>query len=405
MNRRTLMAATGGIVAGGLVSKSATASNGTNDEYEVWALDQSANNNIHIYTPGSEEGEFDEEDTINLDGHDIERPHMIDFSTGDEYAVVANTVSGNIAIIDTANRDVIEVLDTGPGSHFGGFSPDDTYIHVDVIGESEIVRVDADLEDEEFEIVDEIEIDEEIDGLTEEDGSPVCHEFDNKGRSIHTLGPSYHQAGVVIVDHDEFEVVEAWDGEALPANCGTMPHPTKNKFYLTAGLASDPDNGEEGVGEYFVLHTPPGRGSQRGQGRGTRIHRESVSTEGIDAHGIWPVESRDEMWIVNRETNDGVIVDLNNNKVKETIDTFGPADSEDPEDSDAPDILWSSPDDQYMFGTLRGPNPLSGDPHAATGVNPGFAVWDIESRERVATIQPAVDDEDADFHGIGVRKL
>ncbi len=411
VTKRKFIAMSSGAVAGGLISGNATAGSETSDyEYEVWALDQSDNNNIHIYTPDSEEDDgFVEEDVLDLDSIDvdnsIERPHMIDFSSDGEYAVVANTVSGNIAIIHSDSRDVIEILDTGPGSHFGGFTPDDEYIHVDVIGTSEIVRVDADLEKEAFEIVDEIEINENIDGLTEEEGSPVCHEFDNNGRSIHTLGPSYHDAGVVIVDHDEFEVVEAWGGDDLPANCGTMPHPNKNKFYLTAGLPSDPDGDEDGVGEYYVLHTPPGRGDQRGRGAGTRIHRDGVSTEGIDAHGIFPVESKDEMWIVNRETNDGVIVDLNNNKVKETIDTFGPADHEEPAESDAPDILWSSPDDEYMFGTLRGPNPLSGDPHAATGVNPGFAVWDVESRDRVATVQPAGDDEDADFHGIGVRDV
>lgn len=402
--RRSFIAMTGGAVTGGLISGSATADLTAN--YEVWALDQSENNNIHIYVPNSGNGsQFVEIDVINLDDEEIVRPHMIDFSSDGEYAVVANTVSGDIAIIESSSRDIVDVLDTGPGSHFGGFSPDDAFIHVDVIGSSEIVRVDADLEEEDFEIVDQIEINEGIDGLTADEGSPVCHAFDTRGRSIHTLGPSYHNAGVVIVDHDEFEVVEAWTGDDLPANCGTMAHPSKNKFYLTAGLPSDPEEGEEGVGDYYVLHTPPGRGDQRGQGQLTRIHRGGLSTEGIDAHGLYPVKRTDEMWIVNRETNDGVIVDLNNHKVKEMIDAFGPAVGDDPEDSDAPDILTSSPDEKYIFGTLRGPNPLSGDPHAATGVNPGFAVWDIQRRERVETIQPAgEDDEDADFHGIGVRE-
>ncbi len=119
------------------------------------------------------------------------------------------------------------------------------------------------------------------------------------------------------------------------------------------------------------------------------------------------------MWVLNRETNDGVIVDPETDEVIEEIDAYGENQSDDTAERDAPDIMWTSPDGQYMFVTLRGPAPQSGDPHAATGVTPGFSVLDIESREIVDTVEPdpiddfGQDDIDAeavpDFHGLGVR--
>ena len=58
-----------------------------------------------------------------------------------------------------------------------------------------------------------------------------------------------------------------------------------------------------------------------------------------------------------------------------------------------------------MFVTLRGPEPVSGDPHAATGVNPGFSVLDVDSREILDVVQPDPENSESDFHGIGVRPV
>ncbi|EMA31466.1 YncE family protein, partial [Halobiforma nitratireducens] len=145
--------------------------------------------------------------------------------------------------------------------------------------------------------------------------------------------------------------------------------------------------------------------------------------EGIDAHGFWFTPDGEELWVLNRETNDGIVVDPDTNEVVEEIDAFGPDVSEDPEQRDAPDIMWASPDGEYMFVTLRGPAPLSGDPHASTGVTPGISVLSVDDREIEDVIEPhpidefeddhvelAQDPEEAgprvpDFHGIGVRPL
>ncbi len=360
--------------------------------HEIWAADQGTDT-IYIYEPADEGGEeFDllgEIDTAQ-DGGEV--PHMIHFSSDYEYAAVACTAGARTLVYRTEDRELVGNVETGAGSHFAGFTPDDDAVVVDVIGESEIVRVDADLEAETFEVDDRIEVGPEIDGLTEEEGAPICHSYDHQGRSIHTLGPAHGDAGVVIVDHDDFAVVRAWPGDELPTNCGTVPHPTEDKFYLTAGRPSDPEEDVEGLGEFYVLDTAD-----------DEILVDGMSTGGVDAHGFWFTPDGEELWVLNRETNDGVVVDPETDDVVAEIEAFGPEDGEDPGDSDAPDIMWSSPEGDRMYVTLRGPNPVSGAPHAATGVNPGFSVLDVESREIVHVEVPDPDDEDSDFHGIGVR--
>ena len=360
--------------------------------HEIWAADQGTDT-IYVYEPADEGGEeFDllgEIDTAQ-DGGEV--PHMIHFSSDYEYAAVACTAGARTLVYRTEDRELVGNVETGAGSHFAGFTPDDDAVVVDVIGESEIVRVDADLEAETFEVDDRIEVGPEIDGLTEEEGAPICHSYDHQGRSIHTLGPAHGDAGVVIVDHDDFAVVRAWPGDELPTNCGTVSHPTEDKFYLTAGRPSDPEEDVEGLGEFYVLDTAD-----------DEILVDGMSTGGVDAHGFWFTPDGEELWVLNRETNDGVVVDPETDDVVAEIEAFGPEDGEDPGDSDAPDIMWSSPEGDRMYVTLRGPNPVSGAPHAATGVNPGFSVLDVESREIVHVEVPDPDDEDSDFHGIGVR--
>ncbi|AXR77784.1 cell surface protein [Natrarchaeobaculum sulfurireducens] len=388
-------------------------------QYEIWALDQ-GRDNIHIYEPGDGDDEFDHVEEIDVNGfEDVPDegvvPHMMDFSSDYEYAAIACTAGGGqgagTLVFRTEDRELVGVIDTGPGSHMASFDPSDEYLHVDVMGDRKIVRVDADLEDETFEVVDYIEI-HESDVVAEagiDSGEPICHQYDGHGRTLHTLGPSYHDGALVIVDHDEFAVERAYSGDELPTNCGTMPHPTEDKFYLTAGLPSDPDAEEgtleyEGVGDYYVYDTAE-----------DEILVDGESTDGIDAHGFWFTPDGEELWVLNRETNDGVIVDPETDEVIEEIDAYGEHQSDDPDERDAPDIMWASPDGEYMFVTLRGPEPVSGDPHAATGVIPGFSVLDVESREIVDVIEPDpiadYDDEDLedesihtpDFHGIGVR--
>jgi hypothetical protein len=77
-----------------------------------------------------------------------------------------------------------------------------------------------------------------------------------------------------------------------------------------------------------------------------------------------------------------------------------------------PDLAVLSPAGNRIFVSLRGPNPLSGDPHASTGTTPGLGVLQVEQggrHGRMKAIAPITNPdaggvERADAHGIALRR-
>jgi hypothetical protein len=77
-----------------------------------------------------------------------------------------------------------------------------------------------------------------------------------------------------------------------------------------------------------------------------------------------------------------------------------------------PDLAGTSPDGRYLYVSLRGPNPLSGDPHASTGSTPGVLVIKVTDGGRSGVLRglapitnvDAGGIERADAHGIAVRR-
>lgn len=370
-------------------------------DYEVWAFDQGTDTG-YVYL-GDEEGRLELDAEVDLgavtDADDHLTPHMVDFNSTHEYAAVACTTGARTLVFRTADREIVAEIETGAGTHFAGFTPNDGCIHVDVIGEEKLVRIDADLDSETFSYDSELVVAEDpvyADRAEEfESSSPICHDYDGNGYSYHTLGPGIDGAGVVVVDVERFAIEAVFAPDEIRANCGTLADPDRDRLFLTGGA---PSNHEEtgGVSEWYVLDTntraPIDHDGAVVEGE---IDREAVAREfeGADAHGFWLTD--DELFVVNRETDDGVVVDPDTLEVVAEVDDYGTA----------PDILWGTPADEFLFATLRGPEPRSGDPHAATGETPGFSVFDPSAREVVDVVEPAPDDPDSDFHGIGGRPL
>jgi hypothetical protein len=77
-----------------------------------------------------------------------------------------------------------------------------------------------------------------------------------------------------------------------------------------------------------------------------------------------------------------------------------------------PDLADLSPSGNRIFVSLRGPNPLSGDPHASTGSTPGLGVLQVEQGGRHGRVKAiarmtnpdAGGDERADAPGIALRR-
>ncbi len=387
-----------------LMANARADSHGDGNDWEVWALDQGSDiNRVHVYV--LENGEFVEVERFafaDLDAphNDVQTPHMISFDDSNQYAAIASTASGTVSIVRTSDYEVIETIETGATAHMALWAPaPDNSIWVANIGSKTFTQIEVDLENETFEIGQDIPLSQ---NLLEEDWpgwvdtygedldewpGVVCHEFTPDGRYAYvTMGPM--DGGLVIVDLESGEIEHAYDPSEVRANCGLAVSHNHDQMYAnwSGHLADLDDHDHAEPGEWYVFdidtHELVGTYSSEVEG-----------VLGIDPHGQRVSPDGTEMWQVNRVSHDGIVVDT---ATQEVIDTF--------ELVDTPDIIGFSPDGEWLFVSLRGPNPAS-MPHVAVGQTPGIEVFDVASRESVTVLQPFDEDEaDAsDFHGINVR--
>jgi YVTN family beta-propeller protein len=341
--------------------------------YEVWGLDQGTNT-LYIIQHNHMVVR-----SIPLGGH-MTLPHMIDFTSDFRYAAIANPVSASTAILHGPSKRVLGVLPTGPGSHMAKILPDDSAIITAVIGDGTMVEIVPDWKRQRFNIGRTLKIAD--DPLFQQHAaefpgpSPVCHDYTADGKYAYiTLGPAIANSGVVVMDTEEFELVAVFPPSEVRANCGTALSPDGSKMYVTGGSVDE--------GQWYAFDT-----------ENHTLLSGPHSSNGNDAHGLIVTPDGSEMWIVNRESSNAIVVDPETDQVIDEIDFVGKS----------PDIMGISPDGTFIYITLRGPNPLSG-PHAIAGDTPGVAVIDVASREIVEIIQPDEGNPASDFHGIGVRPL
>jgi DNA-binding beta-propeller fold protein YncE len=363
--RRTVTALVGTVLA---VVLAAPAHAG----YEVWALDQGTNT---LYVLSSE---LEVVETVAFPD-DVDMPHMIDFTADHAYAFVANPASGNTAVVRAADREVVAVLPTGAGSHYAGVVPGDERVIVAVIGEAKLVEIEIGREREAFTLGRELVLaDDPLIAARRAEfpgTSPVCHTYDPAGRfAFVTLGPGLAEAGLVVLDVGTFTLARVFAPDEVRVNCGAVATRDGRHVLLTGGSVD--------VGVWYVLDAETLE----------VVHQDS--SRGTDAHGVYPVHAGDAIWLVNRHSSDGIVIDPETFAVTAEIPFTGRS----------PDILAISPDDRFAFVTLRGPEPRSG-PHAIHGDTPGVAVLDVATRELVKVIAPDRDNPMSDFHGIGVRPL
>ena len=418
------MAASGGLVAAGATSGTATAQRedlsflGRRDAYEVWALDQGTNT-AHIL------GEFNGRRFRNRDMiEDLpDVPHMIVFSSDGEYAFIASTAGSAVSVVRADDREVVATIEEGGDvdqdvgtAHFAGITPDDSTIHIDDMANDQIHVVNADLENEAFSVETSIEVADLLDGTEGYPSyTPVCHDYTTDGQYAYvTLGPGFDGAGLFVLDVNDNEVEATFDPDRIRTNCGTITHPELDRIFL---------NGGGGLFDDSVWYTFSTEEHEPLARRG-----EERYSSGAGAHGIWLTPDGSELWQVNRVSNDGEVIDPYRDHVLAEIPEIGPAPMLDDAPYDPPyesrddapdnpgdkaDILAASPDGEYMFATLRGLNPKSAG-GVSVGENPGVAVLSVEDRERIDNApglndgvwQPDdVDPLESDFHGIGVREL
>jgi hypothetical protein len=125
-----------------------------------------------------------------------------------------------------------------------------------------------------------------------------------------------------------------------------------------------------------------------------------------DAHGLVATKHNRYVWVFDRALRVAEVFDTASDARVNTIALAHPS-SEHP----TPDLADISPSGNRIFVSLRGPNPLSGSPHAATGSTPGLGVIQVNQGGKAGVLKSVVrisnidaaGVERADAHGIRVR--
>jgi DNA-binding beta-propeller fold protein YncE len=121
----------------------------------------------------------------------------------------------------------------------------------------------------------------------------------------------------------------------------------------------------------------------------------SDPSEGADAHGAALTKHGKYLWIADRGRNFLWVVDTATDQIVNIIQLVGDV-SNDP----TPDLLAVAPNGSHAFMSLRGPNPLTADPHVSTGSTPGVGVLKVTQGGSSALFEAVVPVSNVDAAGV-----
>lgn len=328
----------------------------TPETTEVWVADQGTNK-IHILSPLGAMKE-----TLDLNGR-VSKPHMLFFTPNHRYALSANVGSGDVAVIRTSDRQVVDVIKTDPinnsGAHAAVPSPSgDQAVVAHTTGKS-LVELTWNEDRKSYDVGRSL-------GLA---SSAICPAYTADGKAIYvTLGGG----GLVVVDAQTFEIIRSYGSDTVATNgCGLALSRDGSLMYANSG-------GTTTSGSLYMFDTK------------THELLKTAPSGGPDPHGAAVLQKDGSLLTLNRLSDTATIHDPASLAVTNTI-TVG----------DAPDLIAQSVDRRKAYITLRGPNPATGT-HDLAGTTPGIQVIDLDTMQVTNTVR--LDESVAsDPHGIAVR--
>jgi DNA-binding beta-propeller fold protein YncE len=412
-------------------------SSSAESSYEVWAIDQSNSSGVtyggtlYIYDgkeleQGASGGEPVPE-KIDLAGAAAQlcysktqanpvRPHMIAMNASQTHAIISFVASGHILIMDAKTRAPVDCIRSSPGAggsrqvHFAIPSPDETYIAVANQNGKLFERIDTDYASNTFTLNAAAMIDlancTTPNGILCEgagirpDNAPICPIVEATSQYVFV---TLRGGGLFVVDakQNPMQIVAEYDIDTVHPN-GCLGAQVGDKMYV--------DSGGGTASHVFGadLYAFPATGFSTDNPPNTPAPSVvfSDSSDDADAHGATLTKHQRYLWVADRGRNFLWVVDTATDEVVNTIDLEGLV-SADP----TPDLLALSPNGSHVFASLRGPNPLTADPHVSTGSTPGVGVIRVlesgrggvlEYAARVSNLDSA-NVERADVHALTIR--
>jgi DNA-binding beta-propeller fold protein YncE len=345
------------------------------------------------------------------------RPHMIAANPAQTHIVISFVVSGHVLFVDADTREPIECFRTTVGAggarqaHMATPSPDGTYVTVANQNGKRLERILTDYENNLFYHDTAATID--LAGCTtpgglpcqsmdlRPDNAPICPITDSTSRFTFV---TLRGGGLFVVDSKAtpMQIVAEYDQNFVHGN-GCLGAESLGKMYIDSGGGTAANLTQADL-YVFPLSGFSSTPNAPNTPEPKVVFNES-DEDHADAHGAAIARQDRYLWVADRGRNFLWVVDTRTDEVVNRIQLVNEL-SVDP----TPDLLSVSPDGRYVFMSLRGPIPLSGDPHVSTGSTPGVGVLKVLAGGRSAAFEyiARVTNRDgalerADVHGSTVR--
>jgi DNA-binding beta-propeller fold protein YncE len=407
-----------------------------NNNYEVWAIDQSN-------PPGKTFG-----GTLYIwDGHHLERrssqappvtkidlsgsasalclaqtganpvrPHMMAINPAQTHAIISFVASGHVLFMDAAAREAVACFRTLPGdagarqAHMSTPSPDGTYVTVANQNGKLFERILTDYATNTF--VHDTTATLNLATCTTPNGlpcqsdalrpdnAPICPITESTSRYTFV---TLRGGGLFVVDTraTPMQIVGEYETSVVHGN-GCLGAEVPGKMYIDSGGGTATNLHQADLYAFptdgYSISNPPNAPIP--------ALVFSDPSEGADAHGAGLTKHGKYLWIADRGRNLLWVVDTTTDAIVNTIPLEGEV-SDDP----TPDLVFVSPNGSHAFMSLRGPVPLTADPHVSTGSTPGVGVLKVTESgrsavfERVAAVSnvDSTGVERADAHALVIR--
>lgn len=405
--------------------------------YEVWGIDQSNSpgktfgGTLYIYDGVDlERGHHAAEavpEKIDLSlgaaalcftktGANPVRPHMIAVNASQSHAIISFVASGHVLIMEARTRTPIDCLRTSVGDggarqvHFAIPSPDESYIAVANQNGKLFERIDTHYTTNTFVLNTQALINlatcttpngfpcQDVD--IRPDNAPICPIIEATSRYVFV---TLRGGGLFVVDATQtpMQIVAEYDIDTVHPN-GCLGAQVGEKMYVDSGGGTAAHLFGADIYAFpvtgFSPLNPP------------NVPAPTVvlsdTTEEADAHGATLTKHQRYLWVADRGRNFIWVIKTQTDEVVNELLLAGRI-SADP----TPDLLATSPNGSHVFMSLRGPNPLTADPHVSTGSTPGIGVIKVRQGGRGGTFEALapvtnVDQggvERADVHALTIR--
>lgn len=418
---------------------------GNGQPFEVWVADQSDTRPDHggqlLIFEGADLAGKDAasaKPTLRIDlggetsevcraatGRNPVRPHMVLFNQAHTHAIVSFVASGHVVIFDAARRTPLKCFETTVSettktrqAHAAFASPDGSYVLVANQNGKRLERIDTDFATNTFTYNMGATLD--LATCTTPGGKPcedpelrpinwpICPIIDSSSRLAFV---TLRGGGMFVVDAKAtpMAIVGEYDRKTVHGNgCGGVE--IGDAMFVNSGgspvnvSASDPHH----AALYgFDVYRFPLTGYAASNPPNTPAPTVMLSKSGAaDSHGVAPAGNGRFLWVMDRHGDVVEIVEVATARHVNTVKLNGPL-----TDNAAPDLVDVSPSGDRIFVALRGPVPLSGDPHNAIGSTPGLGILEVTDGGRGGRLAAIVRIENPglqpkqqpDPHGLRVR--